>query len=97
MTQVFIEGDTDEPLEHDYDIVNWDAIVLSRSNGLQWNKECRGEDLLKLIDDGNGIVISGLDKKLKLDYCQVVKLLSLLLYYNKTKIELRESKVIKSI
>lgn len=95
--QVYVEGDTDKELEHDYDIVNLDAIVLTRSNGLQWNEECRGKDVLKLIDDGNGVVISGLDKKLKLDYCQVIELLSILLYHNKTKIELRESKVIKSI
>lgn len=94
--QIFVEGQ-DNQLEHDYDLDNLDAIVLTRSNGLQWNEEVRNDELLKLIDDGNNVTISGLAKKITLDYEQVLQLLIILAAHNTTKVEFRESKVVKKI
>lgn len=94
--QVFVEGQ-DNQLEHDYNLDRLDALELTRSNSLQWNEECRGESLLTLIDDGNCVVIKGLKNKIKLDYSEFLQLLIILAAHNTTKIEFRESKLIKKL
>lgn len=80
---------------YDYDIVTNDDIELYRSSTTDWHNP--GEHVATLHDNGNGIRVDLGGKKIKLDYHEVVELLSLLIFYHQDKIELRETTTIKSI
>jgi hypothetical protein len=101
MKQVYLQTDSEgiEPLSHDYNLE--DGIIftaLIHSNNSDWNDDIRGTIAGTIQDDGNGVIIKmeGM-KKLELDYMQAQKLLILLLSNNSEKIEIRESKLIKSV
>lgn len=101
MKQVYVQVDVtgDEPLAHDYDLEDGHLLTtLKYSYHNDWNEDLKGAVAGTLQDDGNGLIINveGL-KKLKLDYLQAQKLFILLLNNSQEKIEVRESKVIKSI
>lgn len=101
MKQVYVQLDQteDEPLSHDYDLEDgYLFTTLKHSHHNDWTEDLKGAIAGTLQDDGNGLIINieGL-KKLKLDYLQAQKLLILLLSNNEEKIEIRESKVIRSI
>jgi len=101
MKQVYVQVDQtgDEPLSHDYDLEDgYLFTTLKHSYQIDWTEDLKGAIAGTLQDDGNGLIINieGL-KKLKLDYLQAQQLLILLLSNNQEKIEIRESKVIKSI
>jgi hypothetical protein len=101
MKQVYVQTDSEgiEPLSHDYDLEDgYLFTTLKYSNNNEWNNDIKGSLAGSLQDDGNGIIIKidGL-KKLELDYTQAQKLLILLFNNNEEKIEIRESKLIKSI
>ena len=101
MKQVYVQVDRDEreSLAHDYDLEDgYLFTTLKHSYHNDWTEDLKGAVAGTLQDDGNGLIINieGL-KKLKLDYLQAQKLLILLLSNNQEKIEIRESKVIRSI
>ena len=101
MKQVYVQTDSDgiEPLSHDYDLEDgYLFTTLKHSNNNEWNDDVKGSVAGTLQDDGNGVTIKmeGI-KKLELDYMQAQKLLILLLSNNSEKIEIRESKLIKSV
>ena len=101
MKQVYLQVDMtgDEPLQHDYDLEDgYLFTTLRHSYHTDWNEDLKGAAAGTLQDDGNELIINieGL-KKLKLNYLQAQQLLILLLSNNEEKIEIRESKVIKSI
>jgi hypothetical protein len=101
MKQVYVQTDSEgiEPLSHDYDLEDgYLFTTLKYSNNNDWNNDIKGSLAGSLQDDGNGVIIKmdGL-KKLELDYMQAQQLLILLLSNNNEKIEIRESKLIKSV
>ena len=101
MKQVFIQQDWEgtSPLIHDYDLEDgYLFTTLRHSYHSDWTEDVKGAVAGTIQDDGNGLIINIEDlKKLKLNYLQAQKLLILLLSNNQEKIEIRESKVIKSI
>jgi len=101
MKQVYLQTDSEgiEPLSHDYNLEDgYLFTTLNYSNNSDWNDDLKGTVAATLQDDGDGIIIKmeGI-KKLELDYMQAQKLLILLLNNSEEKIEIRESKLIKSI
>jgi hypothetical protein len=101
MKQVYVQTDSEgiEPLSHDYNLENgYLFTILNYSNNSDWSDDIKGSIAATLQDDGNSVVIKmeGI-KKLELDYMQAQKLLILLLNNSEEKIEIRESKIIKSI
>jgi hypothetical protein len=101
MRQVYVQTDSDgiEPLSHDYDLEDsYLFTILNYSNNGEWADDLKGTIAGTLQDDGDGVIIKieGI-KKLKLDYTQAQKLLILLLNNNDERIEIRESKLIKSV
>jgi hypothetical protein len=101
MKQVYVQTDSEgiEPLSHDYDLEDgYLFTTLKYSNNNDWNNDIKGSLAGSLQDDGNGVIIKieGM-KKLELDYMLAQKLLILLFNNNEEKIEIRESKLIKSI
>lgn len=101
MKQVYVQTNHEEveSLSHDYDLEDgYLFTTLKFSNSNDWAEDLKGAVAGTLQDDGNGIIINIPDlKKLKLDYSQAQQLLILLLSNNEEKIEIRESKVIKSV
>lgn len=101
MKQVYVQVDMDETsqLSHDYDLdEGYLFTTLKYSGSGNW-----GEQLVRTVagsiqDTGDDLIIkvNGF-KQLKLDYLQAQQILILLLNYNQEKIEIRESKLIKSI
>jgi len=101
MKQVYVQTDSEgvEPLSHDYDLEDgFIFTTLTYSNNSEWADDIRGTIAGTIQDDGNGVTIKmeGI-KKLELDYGQAQRLLILLLSNNSEKIEIRESKLIKSV
>ena len=100
--QVWVNNDSNHPnhLEHDYNVTKNDfknEIELHYSTSIGWTDP---DSLIgSLSDHGNGIeiVLSGRKKMLKLDYAQAQELLVLLAMHQDVKIEIRESKTIKTI
>lgn len=61
-----------------------EKYVISRSNDTAWSKDCRGEKLYTLKDNGNGVVIKSHDgSKIELDYSEIDELKTLLDFYEK--------------
>jgi hypothetical protein len=89
-----INGSADS---YDYDIeIEDNRIILKYSGDEQWTEP--GSKAGVLIDDGDGVVIKLKDRKpLALDYHEVIEVLTLLIANHKDKIEIKETKTIKSI
>lgn len=101
MKQVYVQAETDEtaPLSHDYDLnEGYLATTLKYSSSSDWGSQLVGETAGSIQDNGNGIIIKIKDMKtLNLDYLQANQILILLLSNNNERMEIRESKLIKSI
>ena len=97
MIQVWTNTEIDGPVDsHYYDIrIEDDVYTMSRSNNSSWANP--GEEIASLDDDGNGISVRVGGLELHLEYDEVGQLMALLLAHNTERIELRESKTIKSI
>jgi len=80
-------GDREEKLDHDYTIVvtendNNTTYVLSRSESSHWSEHARGEELLTLVDDGNGYKFKEKIGR-AVDYAQFAELYILIQFINK--------------
>jgi hypothetical protein len=102
MKQVYsqISLDEDDAMSHEYDLdEGYLFTTLKYSNNSDWADHLKGE-VAGSIQDGEEdevvIKIEGM-KPLKLSYMQVQQLLILLLSNNTERLEIRESKLIKSI
>ena len=96
MIQVFTNADhLDGKLSHEYDIQELGNITGLRSAGSSWYKP--NQIVLKVKDTGNDYIFKFEKFKLRLDYAQAHELFILLGYLNDTKIEIRNSQVIKSL
>jgi hypothetical protein len=84
-----------EANSYDYDIIVNDDIELRYSSTTEWATP--NALAATLSDDGNGVKIVLGGKKIKLDYHEIVELMSLLIFHHEDKIELRETKTIKAI
>lgn len=99
--EVHVQNTKDGPVEHDYDLVERENVVmLSYSNNTSWSERVRGQMVASLIDDGNEIIITLDDKKkpIKLDYKQAAELQMLLLANSSSEYvtQIRESTTIMS-
>lgn len=101
MKQVFVQTDMEEttPLSYDYDLdEGYLFTTLKHSSSGNWADHLIGSIAGSIQDTGDELIIKINDMKpLKLDYIQAQQVLILLLNYNQEKIEIRESKLIKSI
>lgn len=97
MIQVWVNIEIDGPVDsHHYDIrIEDDVYTMSRSNDSSWVDP--GEEVARLEDHGNGLLIQIGETEIDLDYSEVEQLMALLLAQNTERIELREFKTIKSI
>jgi hypothetical protein len=96
-SQVDVEGTA--PLSHDYDLdEGYLFTTLKYSGSGNWGDQLVGTVAGSIQDTGDDLIIkvNGV-KQLKLDYLQAQQILILLLSNNQEKIEIRESKLIKSI
>jgi hypothetical protein len=100
--QIWVNNDTNHPddLDHDYNLITNDSTTemqLLYSKSSEWSNP--DETNSSLSDHGNGIeiVLSGRKETLNLDYAQAQELLILLTMIQDAKIEIRESKTIKTI
>lgn len=100
MKQVYVEQSihADEPLVHEYNIIDDEDLILKTSDNKEWVEIHRNKEVARLIDDGNEIQIKleGL-KTIKLDYSQALQLQILLSLTNDTRVEVRESILVKAI
>ena len=101
MKQVYSQVDADEtaPLSYDYDLdEGYLFTTLKYSGSGNWGDQLVGNVAGSIQDTGDDLIIkvNGI-KQLKLDYLQAQQLLILLLSRNEEKLEIRESKLIKSI
>jgi len=97
--EVYCGGLRENELEHDYDLLEADNLSLYRSNSFNWSEHSRGEFVLSVTELNNGIsiLIDGIKKPIQLDASQEEQLLIALLHRNQTKIQIKESKIIKEI
>ena len=102
MKQVYLQISLDEDagMSHEYDLdEGYLFTTLRYSNNSDWADHLKGEMAGSIQDaeeDEVVIKIEGM-KPLKLSYMQVQQLLILLLSNNTERLEIRESKIIKSI
>ena len=97
--EVHCSGLRENELEHDYNLLEADNLSLYRSYSPHWEEKSRGELILTVTEFNNyiGIMIEGIKKPIQLDASQEEQLLIALLYRNQTKIQIKESKIIKEI
>jgi len=96
MIQVFTDSEkVGDCLQHEYDIIDFGEIKALKSAGASWFNP--GDTVLKVKDTGNECIFKLEKFKLRLTYAQAHELYILLGYMNETKIEIRESTVMKSI
>lgn len=98
--EVHCSGLTPDELEYDYDIKeNKEGLCLYYSNQLHWEEKTRNKLALNVIEFNEyvGINIEGIKKPIQLDPMQEQQLLIALLHRNQTKIQIKESKIIKEI
>jgi hypothetical protein len=102
MKQVYsqISLDEDDAMSHDYDLdEGYLFTTLKYSKNSDWADHLKGEIAGSIQDTEEDEVVIKIEemKPLKLNYMQAQQLLILLLSNNEEKIEIRESKIIKSI
>jgi hypothetical protein len=99
--EVHCSGLRENELEHDYDIKVDDSngLALYYSNEAHWEAKTRKSLALNVVEFNGfaGIYIEGIKKPIQLDASQEEQLLIALLYRNDTKIQIKESKIIKEI
>lgn len=79
--------------EYDYDYEEQDGRhTLYRSNGSHWNSHARGEAVMTIKDDGNGLIFK-LNKEGRIDYSQAQELFILLKLVNQPAVYEISSKV----
>jgi hypothetical protein len=101
MKQVYLQISDEEnvPLSHEYDLdVGYLFTTLKYSGSSIWADDIIGTIAASIQDTGDGLIlkINGM-KQVKLDYSQALQVLILLLNNAQDKLEIRESKLIKSI
>lgn len=101
MKHVYVQVDAEgtAPLSYDYDLdEGYLFTTLKYSGSGNWADHLIGEIAGSIQDTGDDLIIkvNGV-KQLKLDYLQAQQLLILLLSNTEEKLEIRESKLIKSI
>ena len=100
MKQVYVKNYLNsEELNHQYNIIKNDKeLILMTSNDNEWVETWRNKKVAKLNDTGNEleIKIEGL-KTIILDYSQALQLQILLSLTNDTRVEVRESILVKTI
>lgn len=97
--EVHCSGRNESELDHDYNLFDLDNLGLYYSNGKQWEEKTRGKFALS-VTEFNGfihIMIEGVKKPIQLDASQEHQLLIALLHRADSKIQIKESKIIKEI
>lgn len=101
MKQVYVQTDRDEavPLSHDYNLDDgYLFTTLHYSSSSDWGDQLKGTLAGSIQDTGDELIVKLSDmKQLKLNYLQAQQMLLLLLSKSEEKIEIRESKLIKSL
>lgn len=74
---------------HDYDVTmeiinKGEKYTLYRSNEGDWSDDCRGEEILSLVDTGNGVIFPKNIYTKEVDYACFAELFVLLSVMNKT-------------
>jgi hypothetical protein len=97
--EVHCSGLIKEELTHDYDIVDIDGLAMYYSNEAHWEAKTRKSLALNIVEFNGftAIYIDGIKKPIQLDASQEEQLLIALLHRNDTKIQIKESKIIKEI
>lgn len=97
--EVHCSGLRENELEHDYDLRDNEILILTYSNNHHWEEKTRGKMALGVTEFNNfiAIMIEGIKKPIQLDASQEEQLLIALLHRNQTKIQIKESKIIKEI
>lgn len=92
-TNTEVNGEVDT---HQYDIAKEKNVLrMFRSTNSEWVEP--GEEVGHIADLEDYVLLVHNDEELVLDYHEVEEVLALLLAYNESRIELRETKTIKSI
>ena len=97
--EVHCSGKNESELDHDYNLIELDNLTLFRSYSPNWEEKSRGEFILSVTELKNGIsiLIDGIKKPIQLDASQEHQLLIALLHRADSKIQIKESKIIKEI
>jgi hypothetical protein len=98
--QIYVQNEIGKgiPMDYDYDLIETDdRVSLKYSNSSDWSSEVIGKEAMSIDNDGWGYKIKIGKKTIELNYSQANQLLVLLSYKNIDKIEIRESKIVKSI
>jgi hypothetical protein len=99
MKQVYIQNNLDEgkSLSHEYDLQKEPiGTSLKYSNAGGWSDDLVGKPAAFLFDTGDDIQVRVGSKKLTFDYSEAMQLFCILFSWNESKVEIRESKTIKS-
>lgn len=98
--EVHCSGLIKDELTHDYNIVESGGyeMILYRSNNGYWNEKARGTQACLINEHNKGVFVKIEGKKgFDLDAEQEHQLLILLLHRADSKIQIKESKIIKEI
>ena len=97
--EVHCSGLVENELTHDYNLLEAGGLNLFRSNSFHWSEKAKKELVLTITEfnNYNEIWIEGIKKPIQLNPEQEEQLLIALLYRNDTKIQIKESKIIKEI
>jgi hypothetical protein len=99
MKQVFIQQhmNDDKALSHEYDLQKepiGTSLLYSEAGG--WDNDLVGKSAAFLFDTGDNVDIRVGNKKMRFDYSQAMQLFCILFSWNESRVEIRESKTIKS-
>lgn len=89
-SKIYYIGDREEKIDHDYtiEVIEHDnrdtEYVLSRSNSDHWSEHCKGEEIIRLVDDCNGYKFNDKIGK-SVDYALFAELYILLQFISKTE------------
>lgn len=94
--QIYAENH-DAILDHEYDFtIGDDVSTLKYSQNVEWGEP--GKLVLTLVDDGDGLSFIFPDKKpINLDYAEARELYIMLSMNSDSRIEIRQSEIIKTI
>lgn len=102
MKNVYISESLDgKNFSHHYDLVpsdefsKEDILSLVRSDDSGWSKDARGEEALRISDNGNGYEVSfeGGEKEFHIEYHEAIELFILLMQKIDSQIKIKESKI----